>query len=249
MHDSVPLPIFLHQASPLAWGCKTSWAAILRLRWPMSLLVPSCRKSILSSMIFMGLVVLLCALVLPQRLTAQVSTTGKISGTVTDSSGGAVPSAAVSVKSTALLVPRSTHAEADGSYLFDLLPPGTYELTVTVPGFNTYNQTGIVLTAGFTATINSKLQVGEVTQVVKVEGEPVIDFQSNQISTTFDQNLLQDIPSGRDPWSTVAQMPGATLDRVDVGGNQSMQQSTMQVHGSTPGEQVFSFNGSAAMHL
>src|SRR6266480_3338225 len=243
MHDSVPLPIFLHQASPLAWGCKTSWAAILRLRWPMSLLVPSCRKSILSSMIFMGLVVLLCALVLPQRLTAQVSTTGKISGTVTDSSGGAVPTAAVSVKSTALLAPRSTHTEADGSYLFDLLPPGTYELTVTAPGFSTQSQTGIVLTAGFTATVNSKLQVGEVTQVVKVEGEPVIDLQNNQTSTTFDQNLLQEIPSGRDPWSTVAQMPGVTSSTFDVAGNNSYQQSAMQVHGSTQAEQIYSYNG------
>ena len=52
-----------------------------------------------------------------------------------------------------------------------------------------------------------------------------------------------DIPAGRDPWSTVAQMPGVTSSTFDVGGNQSMQQSGMQVHGSTPAEQVFSFNG------
>jgi len=186
---------------------------------------------------------LLSSLIVPHTLSAQVSTTGKITGTVMDSSGAAVPGAAVSVKSTALLAARSTHTEADGSYLFDLLPPGSYELTVTAPGFRTYTQTGIVLTAGFTATINSKLQVGEVTQVVKVEGEPVVDLQSNQTSTTFDQNLLQDIPSGRDPWSTVAQIPGATLTTFDVAGNNSYQQSTMQIHGSTPGEQIYSFNG------
>ena len=209
----------------------------------MSLLVPSRSKSILSSMILTCLVALLCFLVLPQRLTAQISTTGRIAGTVTDSSGAAVPSASVSVKSTALLAPRSTHTEADGGYLFDLLPPGTYELTVAAPGFKTYSQIGIVLTAGFTASINSKLQVGEVTQVVKVEGEPVVDLQSNQTSTTFDQNLLQDIPSGRDPWSTLAQMPGATVGTFDVAGDNSYQQSTMQVHGSTPAEQIYSFNG------
>src|SRR5713101_8328196 len=118
MHDS-SLPNLLHQAPPLGWGCKTSWAAILSLRWPMSLLVPSRCKSILSSMILMCLVALLCSLVLPQRLTAQISTTGKIAGTVTDGSGAAVPNAAVSVKSTALLVPRNTHTEADSGYLFD----------------------------------------------------------------------------------------------------------------------------------
>jgi hypothetical protein len=209
----------------------------------MSFFVPSRSRSILGSPILIYLLGFVCSLAVPGSVTAQISTTGKITGTVMDSSGAAVPSAAVSVKSTALLVSRSTHTEADGGYLFDLLSPGSYELTVTAPGFSTYRQIGIVLTAGFTATINSKLQVGEVTQVVKVEGEPVIDLQNNQTSTTFDQSLLQEIPSGRDPWSTVAQMPGTTVGTFDVAGDNSYQQSTMQVHGSTPAEQIYSFNG------
>jgi len=180
---------------------------------------------------------------LPSLVSAQVAITGKITGVVTDASGAAVPNATVTVKSSALMASRTTSTSGDGAYLFDLLPPGTYEVNVTAKGFRTVNETGIVLTAGFTATVNSKLQVGEVTQTVQVEGEPVIDLQSAQTSTTFDQTLLQEIPSGRDPWSTVAQMPGTTISTVDVGGNQSYQQSTMQVHGSTPGEQIFSFNG------
>ena len=209
----------------------------------MSLFIASRSKSSFRSLVLAFLLGFLCSLTVTHTLTAQVATTGKITGTITDSSGAAVPNAAVSVKSTALLAPRSTHTEADGSYLFDLLPPGTYELTVTAPGFSTQSQTGIVLTAGFTATVNSKLQVGEVTQVVKVEGEPVIDLQNNQTSTTFDQNLLQEIPSGRDPWSTVAQMPGVTSSTFDVAGNNSYQQSAMQVHGSTQAEQIYSYNG------
>jgi hypothetical protein len=208
----------------------------------MSFLAPFRFYSIFGSRVLMCVLGLVFSLA-PHTLTAQVSTTGKITGTVTDSSGGAVPNAAVAVKSAALLAERTTRTGEDGNYLFDLLPPGTYELTVSAAGFNTYSQTGIVLTAGFTATINSKLKVGEVSEVVKVEGEPVIDLQSNQTSTTFDESLLQDIPSGRDPWSTVAQMPGATVGTFDVAGDNSYQQSTMQVHGSTPAEQVYSFNG------
>ena len=181
----------------------------------MSLFIVPRSRSSFGSFLLACLLGLFCSLIVTHTLTAQVSTTGKITGTVTDSSGAAVPNAAVAVKSTALLAPRSTHSEADGSYLFDLLPPGTYELTVTAAGFRALSQTGIVLTAGFTATINSKLQVGEVTQVVKVEGEPVIDVQNNQTATTFDQSLLQEIPSGRDPWSTVAQMPGAIAGTFD----------------------------------
>ena len=209
----------------------------------MFLFVPARRCSICRFPVFAGLLVLLCFVIMPLGLSAQVATTGKIAGTVTDSSGAAIPNVTVSVKSPALLAPRSTRTAEDGSYLFDLLPPGTYELSTAAQGFNTATQTGIILTAGFTATVNSKLRVGDVSEVVKVEGEPVVDLQNNETSTTFDQNLLQEIPSGRDPWSTVAQMPGATLSTFDVAGNNSYQQSTMQVHGSTPAEQIYSYNG------
>src|SRR5439155_25961901 len=234
---------FVATWSPSGWEKQTSRTPILATRWFMTFLFASRSRSRFRSFILECLIGLFCSLMGPLALTAQVSTTGKIAGTVTDSSGAAVLNASVSVQSPALLAPRSTHTEPDGSYLFHLLPPGTYELTITAPGFSTYSQTGIVLTAGFTATVNSKLQVREVTQVVKVEGEPVIDLQSNQTSATFDQNLLQDIPSGRDPWSTLAQMPGATVGTFDVAGDNSYQQSTMQVHGSTPAEQIYSFNG------
>src|SRR5256884_5100268 len=231
---------FLHQSLPKGWGNKTYQAVTPATRWLMSLFI-AFRSG---SSVVAFLLAIFCSFIVPNSLSgAQVSTTGRITGAVTDSSGAAVPNASVSVKSPALLAPRSSHTEADGGYLFDLLPPGTYELTITAPGFSTYSQTGIILTAGFTATVNSKMQVGEVTQVVKVEGEPVIDLQNNQTSTTFDQNLLQEIPSGRDPWSTVAQMPGATVGTFDVAGNNSYQQSAMQVHGSTQAEQVYSYNG------
>ncbi|HTQ59141.1 MAG TPA: TonB-dependent receptor [Candidatus Solibacter sp.] len=179
----------------------------------------------------------------PAFLSAQIAVTGKITGVVTDSSGAAVPNATVTVKSSALMTPRTSTTSADGVYLFDLLPPGTYQVTITATGFRTEDQTGIVITAGFTATVSPKLQVGEVTQTVQVEGEPVVDLQTAQTSTTFDQTLLQNIPSGRDPWSTVAQMPGVTSSTFDVAGDNSYQQSAMQVHGSTQAEQIYSYNG------
>jgi TonB dependent receptor/Carboxypeptidase regulatory-like domain len=179
----------------------------------------------------------------PAESRAQVSTTGKIAGVTTDPSGGVVPNATVTVKSTALMATRTTNTQADGSYLFDLLPPGTYTVTVTATGFQTFAETGIVITAGFTATVNPKVTMGEVTQTVKVQSVPVVDLQNVQTSTTFDNTLLQDIPSGRDPWSTVAQMPGVASSTFDVAGNNSYQQSSMQIHGSTPAEQVYSFNG------
>ena len=188
------------------------------------------------------LVILVLGLV-PGLAVGQIATTGRIAGVVTDSSGAAVPNATVAVKSTALMAERTTTTGPDGAYLFDLLPLGTYEVNVTSKGFKAFTETGIVLTAGFTATVNPRLQIGELSDVVRVEGENVIDLQGVQTATTFDQTLLQDIPSGRDPWSTVAQMPGVTSSTFDVAGNNSYQQSAMQVHGSTQAEQIYSYNG------
>src|SRR4029077_19960233 len=139
------------------------------------------------------------SLILCTPLLAQVSTTGKVAGVVTDASGAVVAAASVTVKSPALMADRTSPVQADGSYLFDLLPPGTYELTTSAQGFQTLRQTGIVITAGFTATVNSHLQIGQVQQTVTVAVEPVVDVQTVQTSTTFNQQLLQDIPAGRDP--------------------------------------------------
>ena len=88
---------------------------------------------------------------------AQVSTTGKITGIVTDTSGAVVPTATVEVKGSALMVSRTTHPQPDGSYLFDLLPPGTYSVIVSAAGFRTMEQRSVAITAGFTATVNAKL--------------------------------------------------------------------------------------------
>jgi hypothetical protein len=76
-----------------------------------------------------------------------------------------------------MMADRTSPAQADGSYLFDLLPPGTYELITTAQGFQSLRQTGIVITAGFTATVNSHLQIGQVQQTVTVAGEREFVFR------------------------------------------------------------------------
>ncbi len=184
------------------------------------------------------------AALLTTPLYSQVAITGKITGFITDNSGAGVAGANVNVNSAALMATRTAKTQSDGSFLFDQLPVGTYEVKVSLQGFKELLQPNVVLTAGFTATLNLKLEVGNMSQSVTVEGAaPVIDVKSAENATTFGTALLQNIPSGRDPWSTIAQIPGASLSTFDVGGSQMYQQSTMQIHGSKPGEQVYSYNG------
>jgi len=196
--------------------------------------------------IFGGVVVMLVTLLcVVAAASAQVAITGQITGVVTDSSDAVIGGATVEVSGPALMQARSVLTTAGGVYLVAQLPPGEYTVKYSAEGFGTVVHSGVVLTAGFVATVNTRLTVGKVTETVSVTGAdtPVVDVQSSTTPTTFDTTLLQNTPSGRDPWSTLAQTPGVTTSTFDVGGNNSYQQSSMSVHGSKTSETVYAFNG------
>jgi hypothetical protein len=174
---------------------------------------------------------------------AQVSVTGRITGVVVDAQGAVIPGAALTVSSPALLSPRHVVALGNGTFLVEELPLGTYEVKCSSAGFKDFVENGLVLTAGFTATLNISMPIGSSTETVDVVADPTVDVKGSSSPTTFDYALLQDVPSGRDPWSTLSQTPGVTSTQVDVGGTQSYQQSSMTVHGSKTSEQAYSFNG------
>jgi hypothetical protein len=190
-------------------------------------------------------IVSLAVLIPSASLLGQGSVAGSIKGVVMDPQGGVITGAVITVSSAAMLNPKSEKSVAGGAFLLEQLPPGEYEVTCSFPGFKTFQQTGIVLTAGFTATINVSLALGDTNQTITVTGEqtPVVDVESSTTPVTFDSMLLANTPSGNDPWSTLAQTPGVTVSTFDVGGNNSYQQSSMSVHGSKTTETVYAFNG------
>jgi TonB dependent receptor/Carboxypeptidase regulatory-like domain len=190
------------------------------------------------------LLVLFLLLVSSSFVFGQVAITGQIRGVAKDTSGSVLPNVSITAKSPALMTPRKTTTDVAGGYLFDSLPPGIYELTYIATGFKTGIRSDISITPGFTATITLELQIGTAEQSVEVSAASlIVDTANNTTTTTFDNALLQGIPSGRDTFSTVAQAPGVATSDFDVAGSQSFQQSVMQVHGSLPGDQVYSFNG------
>ena len=94
-----------------------------------------------------------------------------VAGLVTDSSGAILPGVTVEAASPALIEKvRSVVTGGDGRYNIVDLRPGTYTVTFTLPGFNTFRREGIVLTVGFTATVDAELQVGAVAETVTVTG-------------------------------------------------------------------------------
>ena len=110
---------------------------------------------------------LAAALALSQLGYAQVSTAGTITGSVVDASGASVPGAKITIQGPALMTARTAVSQTDGGFLIDLLPVGTYQLGVEASGFKRFVQNGLVLQAGFTATVNAILEPGAIQQSVR----------------------------------------------------------------------------------
>ena len=169
--------------------------------------------------------------------TAQVST-GEIFGKVTDTTGAVLPGATVTLTSPALLQPQAVTTAASGGYRFPTLPIGTYTVSFDLAGFKKTIHTDVIIQAGFNAEINARLELSTVQETVTVSGaSPIVDTKSNTLGTNFSKDLLDAIPSARDPWVILEQTPGMVMDRENVGGNQSGQQSSFGAHGSTANQQ------------
>jgi hypothetical protein len=172
---------------------------------------------------------------------------GRITGTVRDNSDAVLPGVTVSLAGESLIGGVRTQTTDDsGVYGFDRLPPGTYQVKFELTGFRPVERTGVRINAAFTATIDVKLETGGVTETLTVVGEsPTVDTKSNVQQTVMSQELLEGVPTGRDPWSVAKLIPGVQVGTYDVGGTQSYQQSNMSAHGSLNDDKTFSIDGLA----
>jgi hypothetical protein len=160
------------------------------------------------------------------------SSTGTIQGRVTDAQGAVLPGVAVTATSPALIQPQTTVTSETGNYRFPAVPPGTYELVYELAGFNTLKRSGIQITLGFTATVNTELALATLQETVTVSGaSPVIDTTATRVVQAFKLDQLQSIPNGRDMWSLLAVTPAVQMSRIDVGGNRAGTQTGYVAYG------------------
>jgi hypothetical protein len=176
---------------------------------------------------------------------AQAQTTGSITGVVTDASGAVMPGATITLSGERLIGgPQTAVSDASGAYRFDRLVPGSYNVKFELQGFRTVDRPDVRISAAFVATINAKLEVGSLTETITVTGEsPTVDVRSNLQQTVMNQEILEGIPTGRDPWSLAKLIPGVQVATYDVGGTQSMQQSSMSAHGSNTNDVSYNIDG------
>ena len=170
-------------------------------------------------------------LVFPSQSFAQVAT-GDIYGKVTDQQGSVLPGVTVTLSSE--LIPDKVVTTTErGVYRFPELPAGLYSVRYSNTGFQTLHREGIPVSVGSTVVLNVALTIGGVEEVVTVAGEsPVLDTRHTGIGASLDEEILANIPSSRDPWTVLAFVPHVTVDRINVGGTESGQQSNFMGAGS-----------------
>jgi hypothetical protein len=170
--------------------------------------------------------------------------TGSIYGRVTDQSGAAVPGVTVTLTGPVLLQPLVATASDTGSYQFPSIDIGTYSVKFELAGFRTIQQNGVQVTVGFNAQVNAQMLVSSVEETVQVTSEaPIVDTRVTGTKSTFTEEKLQSIPSARDPWVILQQTAGIAMDRENIGGNMSGQQSNYVSRGGSPTNNKWSLDG------
>ena len=141
---------------------------------------------------------------------AQVATTS-LHGVVTDQSGASVPGAKVTLLDPATSYTRVATTSKDGAYEFSQVPPATYQVTVAAKGFKEYQQLRMTLLVATPATLDMKLEVGEMSQTVSVTeaSTPAVNTTDATMGNAFGTQQINSLPfDGRDPTAILSLQPG-----------------------------------------
>src|SRR5258706_13893038 len=170
--------------------------------------------------------------------------TGEIFGKVTDQSGAVLPGVTVIVTGPSLLQPLTAITSETGTFQFPRLEVGTYSVKFELAGFKTIIKPDMRVTVGFSANATTQMGVSAVKETVTVAGAtPVVDTKETGTKQTFTLDQLQSIPSARDPWVILQQTAGIAMDRENIGGNMSGQQSNYVSRGGNPTNNKWSIDG------
>lgn len=197
-----------------------------------------------ATLAFLG-VVFFCS----SALFAQ-SDRGTITGTVSDPAGAVVANAAIEARNTETGAVYPVATTATGNYTIPGLPAGTYEVTVTVPGFKKLVRPGLIVQAAQTIRVDAAMEVGAATESVTITEEaPLLKTESGELSQTVEAKTMDALPllqvgassSGlRNPYAIVALLPGAYFQPVNTSFTTG---PTVRVNGGATSSETFLVDG------
>jgi hypothetical protein len=187
--------------------------------------------------------ILLFVLLLSVAGMAQVRT-GNISGVVTDTQGTPIPGVSVTLRSSAG-APNTVVTDDMGVFRFvNLVPSSGYSLTAELQGFKKQEKTGIIVVLGQNSKIDIIMEQGALDeQVTVIAVTPTVDAKKTSVGKNVSQEILQSLPTSRDPWNVMQMAPGIIMDRENVGGTESGQQASYIAKGGNSANGVWAVDG------
>jgi len=189
------------------------------------------------------------------RLKAQSVTSDDIVGVVADPSGAVLPNVEVTLKSDAKGNTQVQSTNSHGTYRFSLLAPGSYTVSVAAPGFQEAMMSGVV-TIGQATTLNIVLSLGGATSTVEVTSDaPLLQTENADVSTSFSQTQISQVPNPGNDLSYVAQTaPGVIQNTQGGNGNFSAYglpatSNLFTVNGQNENDPFLNLNNSGATNL
>jgi hypothetical protein len=142
------------------------------------------------------------------------ATTGEIRGRVVDESGGVLPGVTVTISDASRGITRTAVTDANGNFVAPLIPPGTYEVTASIAGFQPAKHKSIRVTVGSLVNVNTSLKVGGLQEAVTVEGgATAVETSSSVRTSTLDDTAIENLPiNGRRFQDFVTLTPTVQVD-------------------------------------
>jgi hypothetical protein len=182
---------------------------------------------------------------------AQAQTLGGIVGTVTDKTGGALPETNVTIVGDQTKLTRTQKSNANGAYDFVNLPIGTYTLTFTHDGFQTQKIPSITVQADRSATVNAILPVGQVSSVVEVQADPLMNAVDTTNGYILEKEQIDSVPLPTGSFTGLAILsPGVNAELPNgTGANAGLGNQPIWANGQRDTSNTFLLNGVDASNL
>jgi hypothetical protein len=166
--------------------------------------------------------------------------TGNVYGSVVDKDDAALPGVTVTLSGVG--APKVFITDASGNFRFLNLDPGRYTVRAELAGFGVADRT-VDVNVGRSAQLDVRLAPA-LEQTITVTAEtPLLDVRKTGTGATMTKVELESIPTARDPWVVLGQVPGVLIDRINVGGNESGQQSSYVGKGATGSQSTWNLDG------
>jgi hypothetical protein len=189
---------------------------------------------------FVSVVAVMCTLLFGISAYAQFQT-GNIYGKVQAKDGSVLPG--VSVTLTGVGAPQTQVTDAQGNFRFLGLSPGTYALKAELSGYGTAARTGVGVRVGSNADVAMTMNPSVQESITVTAEAPLLDTRKTGSSTNVAKVELEKVPQARDPWAVLQTAPSVQVDRINVGGTQSGQQSVYYAKGALGRDNTWNMDG------